>query len=603
MKRFYFALCVILSVCLIGIPVCAQEHGEAYGELSSDAYREAYLLLEEGIAGMAPVVTFPEELNIRYLDLLDIARSVCLDHPEYFWFLESWFYEYGSEDTKYLITSVTPTYYLDHQRVSSGSQALADAMIAFDQKVDEIITGIPVNCTSDYDIALYLHDYLAENVTYTLEGDHDSAYAALIHGRAACYGYSKAYQYLLTCAGVRSRIIVGDSLDENGKAYGHAWNQVWIDGVCYYADVTWDDLEIATTHKYFLMSLEEISKDHIADDLFLLPDCDHSLDYYQLREGKGVACISQTTLGRAIAEHFRLSSVSDAVGAVFVCDARFECDINSWLDRNAADLVSALKLSYSTELSYYCFGDVCYLILTDPAYHPANQKATLLSLNLTDATLKGKGAQVQLDARVLPFAAGIQPPSFVSDNEAVAVVSSDGMVTAVGPGTATVTVTSQDGNVSAQCVITVEPGDPHVHTLRYIPESAPTCELDGNDPYYLCTGCFHRFADENAENELSNVADYARAPTGHQDLIWGVKQNSHYRMCSCGVFIPQTTGTHIDADQDGLCDVCDGQMPQQAASRQDPGGQETKNWIWIVLGGAGVLAIAVTVVVVVRRRY
>ena len=602
MKRLSLMLCLILVISVLVVPVASTTHGEAYDELSSDAFREAYRLLEEGIAGMAPTITFPKELGIRYLDLRDIARAVCLDHPEYFWFLESWFYEY-STDGHYLVDTITPTYYLDHQQVSAGSQALADAMISFHSKVNEIISGIPVNCTSDYDIALYLHDYLADHVTYTMEGDHDSAYAALIHGKAACYGYSKAYHYLLSQAGVRSRIIVGDSLDPDGVKYGHAWNQVWIDGACYYTDVTWDDLEGATIHQYFLVSLEEISSDHIAEEMFPLPQCGHNLDFYQLSQGKGVARITDQTTAKEAAENFKLISFENGQ-AVFACEMQYDGSMDAWLQKNDLNLLNALGLSYKTEMSYYIFDDVYYLILIDAAYKPSRRAATSISMNITEATLKGAGAQAQLEAQVAPSAAGLMMPVFTSDNEAVAVVSSNGMVTAVGSGTATITATSYDGKVSAQCFITVEEGSAHTHVLRYIGASDPTCTLDGNEPYYICTGCFHRFADDAAELELPDVSAYARSATGHINLYWQPKQNSHYQVCECGTFIPQTTGNHVDQNEDEYCDLCDAQMnkPTEPSTEDEKDDHNMpKSIIWVL--AIPCLLLVVGVIIFLRRRF
>lgn len=226
------ALLVILLVSMLPAAVRAEEYrGEAYGQLTSDDQRKAYAIVEEGIASLTETILFPEDFVIYRRDLTDIVRAVCVDHPEYFWFLESGVYQYQSEFGGERVESFAPDYYLDGQIVTHGSQELADAMVEFQAKVNEIVSGIPVSFTSDYDIALYLHDYLASTVTYTLTGDHESAFAALIRGKAACYGYAKAYQCLLNAAGIRARTITGTSLDENGNTVGHAWNQVWIDAV------------------------------------------------------------------------------------------------------------------------------------------------------------------------------------------------------------------------------------------------------------------------------------------------------------------------------------------------------------------------------------
>ena len=606
MKRLSLVLCLLLALCYLAAPVSAQTHGEAYGQLETDAYREAYRLLEEGIAGMAPVIYIPAELEIRYLDIQDIARAVCLDHPEYFWFLESWFYEYDMEDGRYLIEQITPTYYLDHERVSAGNQALADAMIAFHDKVNEIIAGIPVDCTDDYQIALYLHDYLAEHVTYSLDGDHDSAYAALVHGKAACYGYSKAYQYLLTQAGVRARIIVGDSVDENGKLVGHAWNQVWIDGECYYTDVTWDDLEVGVTHRYFLTGLEDISEDHIPEDLFVLPECGHNLDFYSRSAGKGVMSLSEGISGIKAAEYFRMISRSETE-TVFACDVRFDGDIENWLNQSAMDLINTMGLSYDTMVSYYYFDDVYFLILTDPAFRESGRKANTIKLKETEISLKGPGAQAELDVHIMPVAAGVRLPVFTSSDPSVASVNEQGMVTAAGPGSAVITVTTADGGLSAECVVHVGEGEPHTHTLRLIGASDATCALDGNDEYYLCTGCFHRFGDAEAMQEYTDVSAYARMATGHVDLIWTAKKNtnSHHQVCICGIAIAQTTAPHQDTDENGLCDLCDAQIREKPTeASEDAGNEEDPPDLKVVLmfGGAAAV-IGVAAALIYRRRY
>lgn len=606
MRKTALLLCLIMMIYMLSCPVSAETVGGYYEQLPSNAFREAYRLLEEGIAAMAPEIIFPRELGIRYVDMLEIARAVCLDHPEYFWFLETWFYELDTRDIQFLVDTFTPTYYLDNQQVGAGSQALADAMIAFHDKVNEIISGIPVNYTDDYEIALYLHDYLAANVTYSLEGDHDSAYAALIHGKAACYGYSKAYQYLLSKAGIRSQIIVGDSKGEDGKLSGHAWNQVWIDGECFYTDVTWDDFEMSTIHQYFLMNLKEISVDHIADERFVLPDCGHEMDYYERSAGKGGGIITADTTGMQAAAFFHETDV-DGFEATFSGNIRCAEDINTWFDDHAMELIRALGLSINTDIFYYSFGDVYHVILNDSYFRSVYPQATSLTLNLTDITLRGVGSQAHLIPQIEPFRAGIRNAVFVSDNEDVAVVDAAGMVTAVGLGNATITVSSFDGEATAFCQVTVEEGVAHTHKIRQIPAYAPTCTLDGNTAYYLCTDCNHRFEDESATKEILDISAFARLATGHVDLDWypRTNTNSHQQVCACGQLIPRTIAPHSDKDGDGLCDLCKTEMVVNVPTEPLEPKKEMKLLgipllYWI---GGGLLAAGIAVFVIAKRRY
>ena len=78
-----------------------------------------------------------------------------------------------------------------------------------------------------------------------------------------------------------------------------------------------------------------------------------------------------------------------------------------------------------------------------------------ISLDKTEATLE-RQYTLQLTATVLPEDSRNTTLSWTSDNEEVATVDENGLVTAVGEGTATITATANDGSgVSASCVVTV----------------------------------------------------------------------------------------------------------------------------------------------------
>ena len=79
---------------------------------------------------------------------------------------------------------------------------------------------------------------------------------------------------------------------------------------------------------------------------------------------------------------------------------------------------------------------------------------TGISLNSTSASLR-VGETQQLTATVVPADATNQNVSWSSSNPAIATVSSAGLVTAIGEGTATITATAEDGGFSASCVVTV----------------------------------------------------------------------------------------------------------------------------------------------------
>ena len=95
-----------------------------------------------------------------------------------------------------------------------------------------------------------------------------------------------------------------------------------------------------------------------------------------------------------------------------------------------------------------------YCTVTGPS-GPSTVLATSISMNQTTADVT-EGATLQLVATVLPEDATDKTVAWTSSNSAVATVNANGLVTAVAPGTATITATTQDGtNLTATCAVTV----------------------------------------------------------------------------------------------------------------------------------------------------
>ncbi|MCH5289788.1 MAG: Ig domain-containing protein, partial [Treponema sp.] len=81
-----------------------------------------------------------------------------------------------------------------------------------------------------------------------------------------------------------------------------------------------------------------------------------------------------------------------------------------------------------------------------------------VTLNPTELTVTLGGEPVKLTAIVLPEDADNKEVFWASDNEDAATVDENGVVTAVKAGTATITVTTEDGGYTAACVVTVSDG-------------------------------------------------------------------------------------------------------------------------------------------------
>ena len=101
--------------------------------------------------------------------------------------------------------------------------------------------------------------------------------------------------------------------------------------------------------------------------------------------------------------------------------------------------------------------------------NPVTYKVTGVSLSPETLALD-VGDSATLTATVEPSNATNKNVTWASDNESVATVDVNGVVTAVGAGTATITVTTEDGGKTATCTVTVE--------RPYVPPANPNYRID-----------------------------------------------------------------------------------------------------------------------------
>lgn len=157
------------------------------------------------------------------------------------------------------------------------------------QQVDEGIEKLfsPIMGLNEYSKVLRVHDWLAENVTYTTEGVPESMAQAFLKREANCVGFSKLAKRILDHLGVRSTIVLGESRD--GK--GHAWNLVRIDGKWYHNDFTYDqNLSVyGLNYSYNNLTDAQILRDHDFDGGMYPRSSDRDLNWYRIN-GLDVCC-------------------------------------------------------------------------------------------------------------------------------------------------------------------------------------------------------------------------------------------------------------------------------------------------------------------------
>lgn len=111
---------------------------------------------------------------------------------------------------------------------------------------------------SNYDKIKVFHDYIINNYSYD-ESKGNKSYSAhtlITKGKAICGGYSDLIAIYLNKLGIKNYKISSET---------HIWNYVYLDGVWYHLDATWDD-PVASDgkphllHNFFMISTEELHK-------------------------------------------------------------------------------------------------------------------------------------------------------------------------------------------------------------------------------------------------------------------------------------------------------------------------------------------------------
>lgn len=239
-----------------------------------------------------------------FSDTIVAHRAIICDRPDMFWMPKTVsFLSLEGKPDKYIAFR---DYYAqkDEKGFYSVSKTQKEVMKPkFDTAVNKALSGIN-GFDNKFEIELYLHDYLCENVTYDSQAAEDlsniepnllTAYGALVEGKAVCEGYSKAMQLLCIKCGIPCSIVFGEH-----EGVSHMWNIVNPGDGLYYVDTTFDDSSSAQPlHIYFNVTKDFISKDRKFDDAliqnkkyeghesfnFFSEDCKNTfLNYFEVKQ-------------------------------------------------------------------------------------------------------------------------------------------------------------------------------------------------------------------------------------------------------------------------------------------------------------------------------
>ena len=170
-------------------------------------------------------------------------------------------------------------YYIDHSIINRYEPKPVDKNTRFEKtakgdsanqevrrRAKEIINKIINPKMTDEEKVKTIHDYIANNITYSGQPDYTTskvALDALNSGKGVCVAYAALFYYLCDEAGI-STLILSDIYTFVGS---HSWNAVYINDRWYHVDVTCDDAKKSISYKYFLKTPLEVMSTHGWDQL------------------------------------------------------------------------------------------------------------------------------------------------------------------------------------------------------------------------------------------------------------------------------------------------------------------------------------------------
>lgn len=564
-KLTYIALVICMITLLVPTTtVNAKEQsdpitpGLGYSFLKSDRQRIAYMRIAEALLNSTMIVDI-SDISQTGEDLqdIDLAISIAMsDFSECFWAGSG----YSCDSEHVYLRSLITTNFVDPYSIE-----MISAQEQFREIVNQIVTNIPSDVTSDKEIAAYLWEYIRDHCKYGYSNAHQTAYGALVLGEAVCAGFAHAYSCLLKVAGIESMVISG--FNSGGR---HAWNLVKLDGQYYYADCL---------NAAMFMSLDKYQEDFTLDPCFdIIPPLQSGttivfteLDGNPFPSNYGYAQASDNTKANEILSRFVAEKQSDGTINDFHCIILFSGnDWDGWVRKTVPEIANLLGFDDSYQYLAYPHS---YTDNVENSYWVSIWSNSGVSdefpvsdilLNHSSLLFTNELQSVQLEADVLPLYAQNTNITYVSSNSSVANVDANtGIITPVGNGSATISAIAENNGLTRYCEVTVNLHDTHTHIvpLRKVATLPATCKINGHATYYVCDACWQWFADENGAQPIKNKAAYLFPATGHNfPDNWSADEYGHHKQCSLCAVGQYSDGSiyeeHSDSNNDGACDIC-----------------------------------------------
>lgn len=519
-----------------------------YSQLTTDAQRRAYIILEEQIENVSEFFIVKPEEKVTLDDMETAADALTEDRMDFFYFTYGNMHIAQFEDGT---LAVNPRYIL-HKKATPGRSLSELAKLAgkpesqisnarfsildgvnetpgisleeikvaewvYEARVQRILQSIPSDADTAQEKVKYLHDYLANNIIYQDTVNDQNAYSAIVESKTVCAGYAKAYQDLLTRLGIKCWYVTGYARQP------HAWNVLWLNGECVYTDVTWADQETYIQYGYYNISKEQMERDHTLDPEYasVLGSCDHNSHQHQLTPENAAGAVAMVmeeyfpSVGSQLRVDF--SQVSNSVS--------FHSSDTNVVTVTQEGLITAVGNGFAVVTVLLHDNGCAYqyqITVGTPHQH------TITSVSEVAATCCTYGYKSHY------------------------VCSACGDLFADADGQQT---------VANKALLKIPYNDQHI-ALTHVKGTAATCTMDGMQDYWYCSNCGDCFLDSNGTSDISNMANLRIPAKGHSAGAWQHDASKHWKNChACALYMSDTAGAHTDADGNYQCDICFYSLP------------------------------------------
>lgn len=223
---------------------------------------------------IASGMDFADALSASVLAAKDDAPIILINHQNPIWSYSEWYYtnRYYEPDNNstcdYLLNLGT-----SNMTIIGGTNAISQPIAnnlniiiktylspsigvqSDNPEIIDLAKSITKDLTSDYAKVRAVHDWVAKNIAYDIEGYHSGniicdALGVLHARKGVCQGYACLSAALLRSVGVKTKVVQGiaasgsipEEIRKNPQAYSpnHAWNEAYADGRWVVFDATWD---------------------------------------------------------------------------------------------------------------------------------------------------------------------------------------------------------------------------------------------------------------------------------------------------------------------------------------------------------------------------